>query len=181
MKNKLEMRKNPMELMQVIKKRKSIRKYAEGQIKPEELEQILFAGKAAPVSRKDYDSIHITVVQSKGILDKISSAADFTSDPLYGVPTLIIISTTKAEVENIEYFNVACIVENMLLEATNLGIGSIFLTYFLQQIKQKELWSELGIPDGYHPISAVGVGYPADAWEWVERDDIGKRFCVNII
>jgi len=171
-----------MEFIQVIKKRKSIREYKANQIAEEELQQIILAGCASPISHKDYASIKLTVVQSKTILQKISFSVDSTSDSLYGVPTLIIVSTTKASEKNVEYFNVACIVENMLLAATNLNIGSIYLTYFLKElIKQKDLLSELGIPNGFTPISAVGVGYIIDTHVWGEGYDIEHRLNVEII
>lgn len=171
-----------MDFMQVIKRRKSSRKYIEKQINEEDLRQILFAGCAAPISRKDYNSIRFTIVQDKTMLHKISEAADLSSDPLYHVPTLIIISTTKAAVENVEYFNVACIVENMLLAATNLGIGSIFLTHFLLAImKRKDLLKELAIPEGYTPISAVGVGYVSETEEWTENKNIANRIQMKFI
>lgn len=98
-----------MEFMQVIRRRKSVRKFIDKQISEEELREILFAGCAAPISRKDYHSIKFTVVQDKAMLDKISGATDSSSDPLYHVPTLIIISSTKAAVGHVEYLNVACI------------------------------------------------------------------------
>lgn len=41
-----------MEFMQVIKRRKSVRKYIDKQISEEELRQILFAGCAAPLAVK---------------------------------------------------------------------------------------------------------------------------------
>lgn len=71
-----------MEFMEVIKRRKSVRKYIDKQISEEELRQILFAGCAAPISRKDYDSIKFTVVQDKTMLNKISGAVDSSLDPL---------------------------------------------------------------------------------------------------
>lgn len=171
-----------MEFMEVIKKRKSVRKYIDKQISEEDLHQILLAGCAAPISRKDYDSIKFTVVQDKTMLNKVSGAVDSSSDPLYHVPTLIIISTTKAAIEHVEYFNVACIVENMLLSATNLKLGSIFLTYFLLTIKKrKDLLKELAIPEGYEPISAVGVGYSSEAEQWTENKNVENRIQVEYI
>lgn len=115
------------------------------------------------------------------MLGKISGAADSLSDPLYHVPTLIIISTTKAAVQHVEYFNVACIVENMLLAATNLNIGSIYLTYFLIAIRErKDLLKELAIPKGYEPISAVGLGY-TETEDWTENKDVENRIQVEFM
>ncbi|HEX3022191.1 MAG TPA: nitroreductase family protein [Lachnospiraceae bacterium] len=171
-----------MEFMQVIKNRKSVRAYKDEQISEEALQQILYTGCAAPVSNKDYKSIHITVVQSETMLERIRNAVNFSSDPLYGVPTLIIISSTKASVANVECFNAACIVENMLLASTNLNIASIYLTFFLQFLAdKKDLLMDLGIPEGFSPISAVGIGYAKDITEDEENDTIKNRIPIHII
>lgn len=150
-----------MEFNKVISLRKSIRVYdKEKQISEEDLKKILFAGMAAPVSRKDYDSIKFIVLQDKKLLNEMAYLEGEKQNLLYGVPTLIIICSRPAKVKNIEYFNVACVVENMLLGAANLGLGSIYLTSFLNKlIERSDLIERLELPDGYLPLSAVGVGY----------------------
>lgn len=47
----------------------------------------------------------------------------------------------------------------MLLTATDLGLGALF---FGITRNQPELMAELGVPDGYRPVGAVAVGWPAD-------------------
>lgn len=165
-----------MEFTQVLKLRKSVRKYnQEKQITEVQLEKILFAGMAAPVSRKDYKSLKFTVIQDNVLLKEISDAFKEAEHPLYGVPTLILVSTQAASVENVEYFNVACIIENMLLAATDLGLGSIYLTSFLEGLTaRKDLLDKLEIPDGYTPLSAVGVGYSAFEEKVANEETISK-------
>lgn len=115
---------------------------------------------AAHISRKDYSSIQLIVVQDKALMEKMKSAWGHAQDPFYGAPTLIIVASKKAKVTNVEYLNVGGVIQNMLLAATDLGLGSIYLTSFLEAIiEHKELTHALGIGEMYTPIVAVGVGY----------------------
>ncbi len=166
-----------MELNKVLKTRKSVRKYdMEKNITDEQLEYILFAGMAAPISRKAYSSIKITVVQQKALLQELSDAFSEKVNPFYGAPTVIIVSSQQSEVKNIDCFNVACIIENMLLASTDLELGSIYLTSFLRSIENRsDLLKKLEIPEGYKPLSAVGVGYKINSEKEQEIEEIKKR------
>ena len=46
----------------------------------------------------------------------------------------------------------------MLLTATDLGLGALF---FGIPRHERELMAELGVPDGYRPVGAVAIGWPA--------------------
>lgn len=46
----------------------------------------------------------------------------------------------------------------ILLSATAEGIGGWFFGIFAGE---RELLTELGVPDGYHPIGAIALGYPS--------------------
>ena len=47
----------------------------------------------------------------------------------------------------------------MLLTATDLGLGALF---FGIPRHERALMKALGVPDGYRPVGAVAVGWPAD-------------------
>ncbi|MCB2311914.1 MerR family DNA-binding transcriptional regulator [Clostridium tagluense] len=56
-------------------------------------------------------------------------------------------------------FNAACIMENMALAATDLGLGNVYIFGGALAIaKNPELCAELKIPEGYIPVSALPVG-----------------------
>ena len=64
-----------METMKAIAKRKSTRAFnPEKGIAKADLDAILAAGCAAPVGAGDYSSLHLTIIQSKEMLDKINKA-----------------------------------------------------------------------------------------------------------
>lgn len=146
-----------MELFNVISQRFSCRKYLEKQISDEDLDKILKAGMHAPIGRGKYDEMHITVIQSNEVLNKINTLTD--GSVFYNAPTLIIISG-KDDGYHLIGENSACVAENMLLMATSLGLGSIYLNLVIQLIKgNKEVLSLLNLPEGFVPCVGVGLGY----------------------
>ena len=75
-----------MNTLEAIAKRKSTRNYTPAQIPEEALEVILKAGFAAPVAMAKYDSLHITVVQTQQLLDKITQPALLTKQRIERIP-----------------------------------------------------------------------------------------------
>ena len=160
-----------MQTLEVIAKRKSTRSYKPEQLSEDTLQQILKAGFAAPVAMANYDSLHITVVQSQSMLDKVNAV---TEEALYqitgvreshdfGAKTLILISSTPVHRPGTEYTNVGIVMENMVLAATDLGIASVILGAAPAAVAQDAaLVKELGIPDGYKPMLGVFLGYGAE-------------------
>lgn len=155
--------------LEVIKKRVSIRKYKQEQISEDALQTIIKAGCAAPVGSGDYNSLHIAVVQNNSLLSEISLAVnDFVfkmlgkkMDKDFGAPTMIIVSSRPAMMLGIEYANAACVLENMILAATDKNIGNILWAGAAVAIAQNnELREKIGIPEGFTPILCASFGYP---------------------
>jgi len=157
-----------METLKAIAKRKSTRAFLpEKQVGESELKTILSAGCAAPVGGADYASIHLTVIKDKAILAKITKAVQTAfkiDNVLYGAPVLVLVSSSEPKFPNIHYSNVSCIIENMLLAATDLGIDNIYLWGAATvTAKIPELLKEIGIPEGFTPISGAAFGYAAES------------------
>ncbi|MGI6216953.1 MAG: nitroreductase family protein [Coriobacteriales bacterium] len=163
-----------MEVEEAIRKRRSTRKYTDQQVSEEDVRKIVNAAQLAPIAGADYSMSHITVVRDQALLDEIREACmmhkkDGTPvDPLYGVKTLILLSATGPSDDYIEYCNVACAIENMTIEATSLGLGSVYLWGYLKKLrKHPEVIAKLNLPAGYTILSSIGIGYAADPF--VER------------
>lgn len=157
-----------MELMKAIESRYSCRGFLDKQVSEEDLATILHAGKCAPVGLKQYENFHITVIQDKDLLARIDGAADaFRRRPtsiFYGAPTLIVVSGKVSEaITGLEQCSASCILQNMLLAATDLGLGSVFIKIAVRVLESApELTAELNLPDGFVPIVSMALGY-ADA------------------
>lgn len=171
-------------ILDVIKKRRSIRRYLPNQLKDADLASILEAGTYAP-SGHNCQPWHFTVIQNKELIDFISEktkqymmksseewAVKQGSSELYHVfhhaPTIIIISGSKnahsplplasTGLSYTPLVDCAAAIQNIMLAAESLGIGSCWIGlinfFFLLPDVEK-----LDIPDDYQPYFAVTLGY----------------------
>ena len=164
-----------MDISEAIAKRKSVRAYLDKSVVDDDLEKIVEAGRWAPNS----GPFQISVIRNAGLRQKINdrtldamvhSGNEFLQQraslpgyqPIYGAPVLILLSG-PADAPHSQR-NTALAAENMLLEATVLGLGSCYLftpTLALNGESNRDLAQEAGIPDGYALQCAVIVGYAA--------------------
>ena len=171
-----------METLEAIAKRTSTRKFKETQISEENLQAILKAGMAAPVGSGAYNSLHITVVQNQSVFSKINAAVtEFIfkmmgkkMDKTFGAPTMIFVSSKPAMMPGLEYANTACVLENMTIAATSLGIDNIIWGGASSAVEQNaELRKILEIPEGYKPILCISLGYASE-------DEIPKKHEITV-
>ena len=164
------------DVLQIIKSRRSTRAFLPEQIKETELQAILEAGIYAP-SATNQQPWHFTVIQKKDLIDRLSNgfkelAKSSDNDYLknvgnnanfhvfYSAPTVILLSGD----ENKQSAAVDCAaaVQNMLIEAESLDIGSCwvgFIAYLLNSVGSEAYLKELGIPEGFKQIHSVALGY----------------------
>ncbi len=170
-----------MNAIESIMERTSIRAYKPKQIDNEALQKILQAGMAAPVGSNAYDALHMTVVQDrdlfpiidKAVSDMIFSMLGKRMDKAFGAPTMVFISSKPAIMPGIEYANAACVLENMAIAATSLGVASIIWGGAAAAVAQNEpLRKKLEIPDGYSPLLCISLGY-AQEEEPAKKHEIG--------
>ncbi|ULQ59158.1 nitroreductase family protein [Brucepastera parasyntrophica] len=155
-----------METLKAIARRKSVRSYKPDPVPEEVLNTILAAGCAAPVGMGMYDSLHLTVIQNTEMLGRISEAVkkimNRGGSPLYGAPVLIIISSRESmPVAGIEYANASCLIDNMLIAATDQGLGSVYIWGAGPAVSSDiSLMKALAIPEGFKPVSGLVLGFP---------------------
>lgn len=146
--------------------RRTIRSYNGRAISAEQEAEILKAAQAAPIGRRRYDSLAITVISNPELLAKwegrvseLNSEPD--SHPFYGAPTVILVSSEimPPPSDNVNYSNAAIVVQNMAIAATELGIGACHIWGAVRSLQQSpELIKELGIPEGMLPCCALALG-----------------------
>jgi nitroreductase len=152
------------ETIKTLLTRRSIRKYKPEQIKDEELELILEAGKYAPTGRNWQSPIFI-VVQNKEVLKKLSemNAKIFgrEGDPYFGAPTVVLVLADRSRHTAVEDGSVALC--NMFNAAASLGIGSCWVNREKEMFETEEgkaLLKEWGIEGDYIGVGACTLGYP---------------------
>lgn len=65
-----------METLKAIASRSSVRKYKKDQVSKEALDQVLEAGKAAPVGMALYDDLLIKVIQNEEYLKRLNKGGE---------------------------------------------------------------------------------------------------------
>lgn len=154
------------ETLEDLKTRRSCRKYQQKQIKQEELDAIIEAGKYAPTGAGK-QSPKMVVIQDKKIIAEISklNAEIFgtTSDPFYGAPTVIVVFSDKNIPTHVE--DGALVMGNLLNAAHALGIDSCYI-YRAKEVfetkKGKALMKEWGLSENYVGIGNCILGYGAE-------------------
>ena len=157
-----------MNTLEAIAKRKSVRAYKPEQIPEEALDAILKSGMSAPVGSNQYDGLHLTVVQDTELLNEIGEAVNALvlkmlgrkMNKNFGAPTMIFVSAKPAKMPGIEYANAACVLENMALAATDMGIDNIIWGGAAAVVAQNdEFRKRLCIPEGFKPVLCASFGY----------------------
>ena len=157
-----------METLKAISLRKSVRSFQEKQVPEEILDEIIKAGFQAPVTLNHYETVHLTIIQNKEIIKRIADEASawmhkvtkYPQDIDLGTGTLIMVSSEKGLLRCEKYANAACILENMLIATTDLGVDSIMWSAAVTAISDEwSFWRELGIPWLFEPILAAYFGY----------------------
>lgn len=157
-----------MNTLEAIRERYSCRNYQEGQISEEHLKTILQAAYEAPNADADYEHMMLTVIQSKEALEDITvlyqkAVGNEKANPLYGAPTFIVLSTLVPENDPVGYSNAGCVIENMALAATELGLSSVYIYGIFDDFRlrgNQVLKAYLSLPDDLEPISGIAIGYP---------------------
>lgn len=156
-----------MNTMNAIFSRRSVRSFNGKAPENDALKMIIKAANASPVGLGRYEDMHLTLVTSHELLERINAAgAKMFGRPdanvLYGAPVLVVVSTKSSSIEqmaNVAYSNAAGIVENMALAAVELGVGACHIWGATAAVSSdKDLCSDLGIPDGFVPCCALALG-----------------------
>lgn len=172
-----------MDILDIMKERRSIRKYQDKQISREDLEKIIEAGLYAP-NAGGGQRARIVAVHNKKLTEKIGRlnlarfdrsrlAGGYVSseqpsnidDPtikngFYGAPAVCVIFGARNFLYSIP--DAFCCAENMALEAANLGIASCIVARGEETFDNKigaELLKEWGIPDTDTARCFVILGY----------------------
>ena len=153
------------DFLQLIKTRRSCRKYKPEQITDEQLNRILEAGTYAP-SARGMQSAFIVAVQNKEQIEQLTRMnariMGVTSDPYYHAPTYILVFA-PADGKN-SFQDGSCIMENMMLAAHAVGLGSCWINREYEMFatdEGKQLMKKWGLPEGLMGIAALALGYPA--------------------
>lgn len=170
-------------VLELMKTRRSIRKFKPDMIPSEIIDQIITAGTYAATGRNMQSPI-IIAVTNKEIRDHFSKLnaeiMGTDSDPFYGAPVVLIVLADKKCVNHV--YDGSLVMGNLMLAAHALGIGSCWIHRAKEEFErpeEKEFLHSLGIDGDYEGIGHCVLGYvdgdypsiPARKDNWVYHVD----------
>lgn len=157
-----------MDFLELAKKRYSVRSYQPKQVEEEKLQRILEAGRVAPTGANRQPH-RLIVVREVSSLEKLKKAAN-----VYGAPLAIIVCADHNvswkrhyDGKDIADIDATIVTDHMMLEATELGLGTIWVCYFNPEV----LKAEFNIPENIEPINILGIGYAGGKAESPDRHE----------
>lgn len=172
-----------MDFFELVKYRRSIRKYQSRQVPRDDLEKIIEAGSFAPnagggqrsmiVAVRDHEMterlgrLNVAMLNRERLIGGSVSAEQpsIIDDPniksgFYGAPTVTVVFAPANFLYSIP--DAFCCAENMALAATELGIASCIIARAEETFANdygKQLMKDWGIPENYMPRCFVLLGY----------------------
>ncbi len=160
-----------MQVYEAIEKRRSVRKFGPGDIGEEDLKRILNAGIQAP-NAFNSEPWEFIVVSDNDIRDQIAqmrSKVPAQKEALDTAAVVVVVAYDTAYGPEALGSTWACI-ENMLLAATEEGLGAVTLTFHGKKIK-----GLLNIPENMEIASVIPLGYPDDESVSPQRIPVEKK------
>lgn len=152
------------QVLDILKARRSVRKYTAQPVEPEKLDAILEAGTYAP-SGMNKQTATIVAVASPGDRQAVQAlncqARGGSGDPYYGAPAILLVlgdprnSGTWVE-------DGACVLANMMNAAQSLGVSSCWVHGEREMFRLPEgkaLLEKWGLPQELEGVGSLAVGY----------------------
>ena len=165
-------------VLEVIRKRQSVRSYQDKEIPEEVLQEILEAGRLAP-SASNRQGWKFIVVKDEGVRKKLVPACK--NQKFVGEAPVVIAgcATNPGYVmtsgEHSYSIDLAIALDHMSLEAASLGLGTCWIGAFYQE-QVKEI---LGVPEDVRIVSLMPLGFPKELGAKTKRKALSQIICYN--
>ena len=152
-----------MELKEALLKRRSVRKFTQEKVTDEQIGELLHAAMSGPsaCNRTPWEFYVIRNTEKLGAVKKASLFSRFNSS------LAIVVAGNKRRALPVplsEYWiqDCAAAIENILLRATDLGLGTVWCGAYPQKRVEDNLADALELPKHIIPLGIIHVGYPAE-------------------
>lgn len=156
-------------MLKEIEQRQSIRKYKNISVEKEKIIELLKSAMNAPTARNTQEW-KFKVITNKEALNNMVHLSPYTS-MMQEAPCAILVIADLTKAINIEYglINCAAAIENMLIEATNQGLGTCWcgIAPIEERINNFKKYFEL--TEDEYPVGVVAIGYSNESKPLVDR------------
>ncbi len=155
--------------MDAILKRRSIRKFKPDPVSEDLVKGLLRAAMSAP-SAGNAQPWHFIVINKKEILARIPDIHPY-SRMITQAPLAILVCADTSKEKHPGNFPLDCAaaVENMLLAATDKGLGTVWLGIYPDVQRVERFKDMFTLPEPLVPFAIVPVGYPGEEKAYTDR------------
>jgi len=149
--------------LSIILKRRSIRRFTDQQVEPEKLTLLLEAAMAGP-SAMNAQPWEFVVITEKEVMDKFRRGIMFGKMNAPAAICVLGSSRIQKNKAGDKFWVQDCsaATENILLAATALGLGSVWVGIHPVSMYKRQVSDILNLPDGVTPLNLIYLGYPAE-------------------
>jgi len=159
-----------MSNIDLLFQRRSIRKYSNEPVSANDTEQIIRAAMAAP-SASNKQPWHFITITERATLTKLAELHQYAK-MLNEATLCIAVCGEKANKYAVQDCSAAT--QNILLAATGLGLGSVWLGVHPNAEREPQVAQLLEIPDSHFPLCLIAIGHPTEQKPPVDRYDPTK-------
>jgi nitroreductase len=148
------------DLLELLYSRRRVRDFTDEAVSDEQVETMLKAAMAAP-STQDLRPWHFVVVRKRKVLDKLAEVHKYAY-MLEKAPLAIVICGDEKISEKHWVEDTCVATQNLLLAATALGLGGVWISLYPKKKHQKYARDLLDIPDHVGVLCVLAVGRPPE-------------------
>jgi len=160
-----------LDILEILRSRRSIRKFQDRPVEEEIVEKILEAGRWAPsgMNNQPWRFAVVTDTKTKEEIAKLTIYSRIVSSARLLIPVFLDKEESYHEIKDAQAVG-ACL-QNMLLEAHSLGLGAVWLGEIIKS--DEGMRKILGLGRELELMAVLAAGYPA------EKPVDGKRKELN--
>lgn len=147
--------------MNSIFHRTSIRKYQDRPVEPEKIETMLRAAFAAP-STKNQQPWEYYAVTNRDMISKLSKSTRYAGCAAKAPLVFVACCRKSAPAQDFALLDMSASVENLLLEADELGLGAVWLGVAPGRENMDSVANAIGLPDSLEAFAMIACGYPLE-------------------
>lgn len=143
-------------IIREIVSRRAVREYKPDDIPEEYINEIIKAGQFAPTARNN-KAVEFIIIKDNDTKNKIF---EIVGQEYVKQAPILIIPATNIQKTNCPIQDLSVASENIFLQATALGLGTVWKALKTEFAEEEKIKKILNIPEVYKIINIIPVGYP---------------------
>jgi len=147
-------------MLELIRKRRSIRKYTDEPLSDAQIQALLEAAMAAP-SASNLQPWEFVVVRDRDLCRKLAETHQWSRMCAGAAAVFVVCGQEKRSNHWVEDTSAAT--ENLLLAVTELGLGAVWVAVYPHADREEYVRKTLGVPRELRILCLVPLGHPAES------------------